>query len=71
MAEADLRFSAVRMEVERMESDIRIGEPEPDGYAETKGRRLPQAEREVLDLARELWRLEERIILARGRQASS
>ncbi len=66
MAEADLSFSAARMVVERMESDLRLGAPEPASYAEAKGRLLPQAEQEVIDLARELWRLEERIILARG-----
>lgn len=61
MAEAEQEFSRLRVRVERMESDIRIGKPEPADYAETKGRLLPRAEGRVLDLYRDLLKLEDKI----------
>lgn len=61
MAEADQEFTDVRMRVERMESDLRIGLPEPPEYAAAKGRLLPQAEGRVLDLYRQLLKLEDKI----------
>ncbi len=67
LAEADLTCSRVRMQVERMESDLRVGLPEPAGFAEAKGTLLPRAEQAVQDNLRELWRLEERITLVRQR----
>lgn len=65
MEEADREFSAIRMRVERMESDVRIGRPEPPGYAEAKGCLLPQAEARVVHLYRELLKLEDKINAAR------
>lgn len=61
MSEAELEFARLRVLVERMESDIRIGRPEPAAYAETKGRLLPRAEGRVLDLYRDLLKLEDKI----------
>ena len=61
MEEAEREFSQMRMRVERMESDVRIGRPEPDGYADAKGHLLPQAEAQFLDLYRQLLKLEDKI----------
>ncbi len=65
MEAADQEFSRERMRVERMESDMRVGLPEPADYAEAKGRLMPRAEARVLDAYRELLKLEEKINLAR------
>jgi len=64
LAAADLEFSRVRMTVERMESDMRIGRPEPAEYAETKGQLLPRAESRVVDAFRELLKIEDKIIIS-------
>ncbi len=61
LEEADLEFSRVRIRVERMESDMRLGAPEPPEYSPTKGTLLPHAESRVLDLFRELLKLEDKI----------
>jgi hypothetical protein len=61
MAEADLEFSTVRMRVERADSDLRIGKPECADYTELKGHLLPQAEARVVDLFRQLLKLEDKI----------
>lgn len=61
MAAADLEYSHMRMRVERMESDQRIGRPAAAEYAEAKGRHLPAAEGRVLELFRELLKLEDKI----------
>lgn len=61
MTEADLEFSRVRMALERLESDLRIGRPTPAGYAEMKGRKFPRAEARILDLFRQLLKLEDKI----------
>jgi hypothetical protein len=61
MAEADLEFSRVRMALERMESDMRLGRPEAPNYTQVKGREFPRAESRVLDLFRDLLKLEDKI----------
>lgn len=66
MAEADLEFSRLRMDIERIESDLRIGREEPPGYQEAKGVRLPQAEARVLECFRQLLKLEDKINLCRA-----
>lgn len=66
MEEAETVLSGLRVRVERMESDLRIGRPEPAGYADLKGHRLPQAEGQVVDLYRQLLKLEDKINSARG-----
>jgi hypothetical protein len=63
-AEGDL--SRLRVRVERMESDQRIGRPFPASYQEAKGRLLPQAESRLIDLYRQLLKLEDKINAARG-----
>ena len=70
MTEADLELSRVRMRVEALESDIRIGRAESPDYAELKGHALPQAEAAVIGLYRELARLEDRIRLGKLRQSA-
>jgi hypothetical protein len=61
MEEADLEFSRVRMTLERMESDVRIGRPATEEYTQTKGRLFPQAEARVLELFRDLMKIEDKI----------
>jgi hypothetical protein len=61
MAEADLEFSRVRMALERLESDLRIGRPAPANYTDLKGREFPRAEARFLDLFRQLLKLEDKI----------
>lgn len=61
MTEADLEFSRVRMALERLESDLRIGRPIAPGYADLKGRTFPRAEAHVLELFRQLLKLEDKI----------
>ena len=67
MEEADRDFSRERMRVERMESDLRIGRPEPPEYQEVKGRLYPRGEARVLGLFRDLLKLEDKINAARRR----
>ncbi len=64
MEEAEREFSTLRLRVERMESDLRIGRAEPAAYQETKGHLLPQAEARVVDLFSQLLKLEDKIKLA-------
>lgn len=61
MQEADLEFSRLRMSLERMESDVRIGRPEAPEYTRIKGHQFPRAEARVLDLFRDLLKLEDKI----------
>ena len=65
MEDADREFSRVRMQLERLESDVRCGLPEPPDLAEYKNRKLHQAEARVLDLVRDLWKLEDKIHASR------
>jgi hypothetical protein len=61
MEEADRELSRVRMQVERAESDLRIGDEGPPQYEELKGHALPQAEGRFLEAYRSLVKLEEKI----------
>lgn len=61
MEEADRDLGRVRMQVERMESDLRIGRPQAGGYQDAKGHELPRAEKRVVDLYRELLKLEDKL----------
>ena len=61
MEEADRELGRVRMQVERMESDLRIGLPEPAGYQDAKRHTMPVAEKRVVDLYRELLKLEDKL----------
>jgi hypothetical protein len=66
MEEAEQELSRVRVAVERMESDLRIGRPAHAEYPNAKGHRLPQAEARVIDLFRQLLKLEDKINSTRG-----
>lgn len=61
MAEAELDCAQLRVAVERMESDVRIGRPEPHDYAATKGHLLPRAESRVIEIYQQLLKLEDKI----------
>jgi hypothetical protein len=63
MEEADQEFTRVRLRVERMESDLRIGRGEHPDYAQVKGHDLPQAEQRMVDLFRQLLKMEDKINL--------
>lgn len=67
MDEAEKELSRLRMVVERMESDLRIGKPEHPDYTQTKGHALPQAEQRIVDLFRQLLKLEDQIKLSAAR----
>ena len=67
MAAADVELSRLRMLVERMESDLRIGRAEDAEYQHLKGHAMPQAENEVLGAYRNLLKIEDRINARRGR----
>jgi hypothetical protein len=61
MEEADRELSHVRMQVERAESDMRIGDPGPPEYETLKGHTFPQTESRVVEAYRSLLKLEEKI----------
>lgn len=65
MEQADRELSRVRMQVERAESDLRIGDSGPPDYEELKGHRLPQAESRFLEVYRSLVKLEDKIVSTR------
>ena len=67
MEEADRELSRVRMQVERAESDLRIGDPGPATYEAMKGHSLPQAESRFLEAYRALVKLEEKIASTKRR----
>ncbi len=69
MEQADRELSRVRMQVERAESDLRIGDPGPSDYEEVKGHRLPQAEGRFLEAYRSLVKLEEKIAATKQKLA--
>jgi hypothetical protein len=61
LEEADQALSRLRMQVERAESELRIGSPAPENYDDLKGHRLPQAESRLQEVYRSLLKLEEKI----------
>ena len=61
MEAAEREFARLRLLVERMESDVRIGRPAPASFSETKGRLLPQAEARLVELFRDLLKIEDKI----------
>jgi DNA-binding transcriptional LysR family regulator len=69
MEEADRELSRIRMQVERAESDLRIGDAGPANYEQMKGHQLPQAEGRFLEAYRSLVKLEEKITTTRQRVA--
>ncbi len=69
MEEADRELSRIRMQVERSESDLRIGDPGPPDYEQVKGHLLPQTESRFLEAYRSLVKLEEKIMTTKQRLA--
>jgi hypothetical protein len=67
MEQADQELSRVRMQVERAESDMRIGDPGPDEYDNLKGHVFPQTESRVVEAYRSLLKLEEKINTTKGK----
>jgi hypothetical protein len=65
MEELEQEMIALRMRVERAESDIRLGEAEPEEYARLKGHDLPAAEGRLVQAYNNLLKLEEKILFTR------
>jgi hypothetical protein len=61
MEEADLALSRLRMRVERLESDIRLSAQPDEEYARIKGHDMPQAEARLVQLYRNLLKIEDKI----------
>jgi len=68
MEQAEREWAAVRVRVERMDSDIRLGRPEPEEYQHLKGHLAPQSEAEVVSLFRQLLKLEDKLKAETGPQ---
>jgi hypothetical protein len=65
MEELEREMVTLRMRVERTESDLRLGEPEPDDYARWKGHDLPSVEGRLVQAFNNLLKLEEKILFTR------
>ena len=65
MEELEQEMIALRMGVERAESDMRLGEPEPEEYSRLKGHDLPAAEGRLVQAYNNLLKLEEKILFTR------
>ena len=65
---AETELCRLRLRVERIESDVRIGGSEAPEYTRLKGSDLPQAESRVVELFRDLLKLEDKINAERARQ---
>jgi len=63
-AERDL--AGLRAQIERWESDLRLGARPTPEYEELKGRRLPRAEDRLMEAFRSLLKLEDKIRAARS-----
>ena len=66
MEAADGELSRLRMRVERMESDLRLGAEPGDDYEQIKGHAMTQTEARLIELYRELLKIEDKI---RGKAA--
>ena len=61
MEEADAELSRLRLRVERMESDLRLG-AEPSGeYSRIKGHDMPEVEARLVQAYRNLLKLEDKL----------
>jgi hypothetical protein len=69
MEELERELAALRMRVERAESDLRLGEPEAEEYAHLKGHDLPAAEGRLVQAYNNLLKLEEKILFTRMGQS--
>jgi hypothetical protein len=61
MEEADAELSRLRMRVERMESDIRLGAAPSEEYTRIKGHDMPEVEARVVQAYRNLLKIEDKI----------
>jgi len=61
MAEAELECARLRIQLERRESDLRLGAAADAEYDRLKGRDLPAAERNLVGLYRQLLKLEAKL----------
>jgi hypothetical protein len=68
MEELESELARLRMQIERAESDIRLGQPEPADYDRLKGHDLPEAEGHLLQAFNDLLKLEDKILFTRVSQ---
>ena len=61
LAEAEQQCAQLRVQAERLESDCRIGLPPTAEYQELKGHTLPRAETRIMDLHRDIVKLEAKL----------
>jgi hypothetical protein len=55
----------LRMRIEHLESDIRLGAPQPEGYDHLKGHDLPAAEARIVATYNNLLKVEDKILFTR------
>jgi hypothetical protein len=65
MEELESELARLRVQIERAESDIRLGEPEPENYDRLKGHDLPDVEARLLQAFNSLLKLEDKILFTR------
>jgi hypothetical protein len=65
LEELDHQMVTLRTRIERMESDMRLGEPEPEGYGRLKGHDFPGLEARYLQTYSNLQKLEEKILFTK------
>jgi hypothetical protein len=65
MEELENELARLRMQIERAESDIRLGEPEAAEYVRLKGHDLPDIEGRLLQAFNNLLKLEDKILFTR------
>jgi hypothetical protein len=65
MGAAEEELARLRIRIERLESDQRLGAERTAEYEELKGRRLPQLERQVIEAYGSLVKVETKILEAR------
>jgi hypothetical protein len=69
LAETDRALSETRMQVERAESDIRIGASPASDYEEMKGHVLPRLEADLRQTYAELLKIEDKIVFTANESA--
>jgi hypothetical protein len=65
MEELESELARLRVQIERAESDIRLGGPEPEDYDRLKGHDLPDTEGRLLQAFNNLLKLEDKILFTR------
>jgi hypothetical protein len=61
MEEADAELSRLRMRVERLESDLRLGAEPTEEYTRIKGHQMPEVESRIVQAYRNLLKIEDKI----------